>query len=101
MSEFAAGCEEVGKARDRPLDGLPLLGDQDAYTGPMIMPKSGRRSGAQGHHAHVLSSEWVPRLKVLSDELCASVRPGKSIGRYRRIGISFDHNGVREDRVSQ
>jgi hypothetical protein len=59
---------------------LLLLSDQDAYTGPTIMPQSRRGSRAQGHNAHILCGEWIPRLEVISNELCACVGPGKSIG---------------------
>jgi hypothetical protein len=41
---------------------LLLLSDQDAYTGPTIMPQSRRGSRAQGHDAHILCGEWVARL---------------------------------------
>jgi hypothetical protein len=59
---------------------LLLLRDQDAYTGPMIMPQPRWRSRAQGHHAYILSGEWVPCLEVVANELCASVGPGESFG---------------------
>jgi hypothetical protein len=59
---------------------LLLLGDQDAYTGPMIMPQSLRRCCAQGHYAYILCGEWYPCLEVVSNDLSASVGPGKGIG---------------------
>jgi hypothetical protein len=64
---------------------LLLLSDQNAYTGPTIVPQSRRGSRAQGHNAHILCSEWVPRLEVISNELCTCVGSRKSIGWYRRI----------------
>ena len=60
-------------------NGLLLLSDQNAYTGPTILQQSRRGSSAQGHNAHIFSGEWVPRLEVISNELCACVGPGKSI----------------------
>src|SRR5260370_30455441 len=59
---------------------LLLLSDQNAYTGPTIMPQSRRGSRAQGHQAYILGGEWVPCLEVVANELCACVGPGKSIG---------------------
>src|SRR5579863_1302685 len=41
---------------------LFLLRDQDAYTGPMVMPQPRRRGLAQGHHTHLLRGKRIPCL---------------------------------------
>jgi hypothetical protein len=46
---------------------LLLLSDHNAYTGPTIIHQSRRRSRAQGHNAHILCGERVPRLEVISN----------------------------------
>jgi hypothetical protein len=41
---------------------LLLFSDENANTGPTIMPQSRPGSPAQGHNAHILCGEWVARL---------------------------------------